>query len=291
MVVHDLSYRRGVVRARRGPRWLPIAGECFAHAWRSWWMRALFAACWLPAVGAIFTLYFVRQVLTGLGQAPSFRFLAFELDVYDIFYRNGWIPLVLLAAGAGAGLISADLRSHALELIFSRAVTRADYLLGKVLGMIGVLLAGSTLPWLVVWIFDVGLAADTTRLGATWDYPLRILASGLATAVPMALVVLALSAAAGRGTTATIWWIALAFFTRPLGVVAAAVALRDPRAGVLSYIDTFNSIRYALWDIPISQGLAATTPPDRVAWWAIGLLCALSVRILLARTRPIEVVA
>jgi ABC-2 type transport system permease protein len=290
MTVHDLSYRRGVTRTARGMRWQPIARECFSYALRNRWMKLLFALCWLPAIGAMFTLYFVRQVLAGIGRPPDEGMLSFELDKYELFYANTWIPLVLLAAGAGAGLISADLRSHALELVFSRAVTRTDYLLGKILGMCGVLLAASALPWLMVWLFDIGLSESTDRIAETWDYPLRLVANALVFAVPTTLIVLALSAAAGRGSMAIIYWIALAFFTRPFGIVAANFALRDTRAGVLSFIDTMNALRYEIFDIARNPLASMVAPPTGVAIWAVLLASALALRTLVRRTQPTEVI-
>lgn len=290
MVVHDLTYRRGVERAARGMRWQPIARECFSYALRNRWMKLLFALCWLPPLGAVFTLYFVRQVLAGIGRQVDPGMLSFDLDKYEIFYANAWIPLVLLAAGAGAGLISADLRAHALELVFSRAVTRADYLLGKILGMVGVLLAATALPWVLVWLFDIGLAESSERFFATWHYPLRLVANALVFAVPTSLIVLALSALAGRGAMAIVYWIALAFFTRPFGIVAANFALRDTRAGLLSFIDTFNSLRYAIFDIPRNPLASMVSPPTAAAAWAVLLASALALRVLVRRTQPTEAV-
>jgi ABC-type transport system involved in multi-copper enzyme maturation permease subunit len=291
MVVHDLTYRRGVARAARGPRWLPIASECFSYALRNRWMKLLFGLCWLPPLGAVFTLYFVRQVLAGVGAEVSAGMLSFDLDKYEIFYANAWIPLVLLAAGAGSGLISADLRAHALELVFSRAVTRADYLLGKILGMVGVLLAATALPWTLVWLFDIGLSESSDRFFATWHYPLRLIANAVVFAVPTTLIVLAISALAGRGLWAILYWIALAIITRPVGVVAANSLFRDTRAGVLSFIDTFNSLRYAIFDIPRNPLASMVAPPTEVAAWAVLLASALALRILIRRTNPTEVVA
>lgn len=291
MVVHDLSYRRGVARLARGMRWQPIARECFAYALRNKVMKLLFALCWLPAIGAIFTLYFVRQVLVGIGRVPDLRLLNFELDMYELFYANTWIPLVLLAGGAGAGLISADLRAHALELVFSRAITRTDYLIGKIVGMCGVLLCASALPWLVVWLFDIGLAESSDRFYETWDFPLRLTANALVFALPTTFLVLALSAIAGRGFMATLYWIALAFFTRPLGIIAANVALRDSRAGVISFIDSFNALRYAIFDIAKSPFAGQVSPPTAVAAWAILFASVLALFVLVRRTQPTEVVA
>ena len=67
--------------------------------------------------------------------------------------------------------------------------------------------------------------------------------------VSLTLIVLALSALAGRGVMATVYWIALAFFTRPFGIIAADEALQDSRAGVISFIDSMNSLRYAIYGV------------------------------------------
>src|SRR5262249_58048588 len=115
------------------------------------------------------------------------------------FCGMGEFGLLALACAVGAALPAGDRRATALELLFARPLTRLEYLAGKATALVSILFAVTGLPALVLWLFDVLVAPDWSRLRETWDWPPRFVGYGLVLAAATSSVVLALSAVAKRG--------------------------------------------------------------------------------------------
>ncbi len=295
MPVYDLSYRRGRGPLRSGPRWLPIYKDCLAHAWRNRWMKFLFFLCFVPSLAAVVILSQMYQSVIDQGgvlRAPAMLLAQMDqlmhLRSYSGFFDFTWRFVMLLATGAGAGLISEDRKANALEIYFSRAMNRADYLTGKILGMITVVWIGSALPWICYWIFDVGLSPNTGRWQETLHYPLYFALNGLAISVPTSLIVLALSSLARGSRDAAAYWIALAYFTQPVAEILARIVWRDPRGGLAGYFNTLTAIRKGIFHLPVNS---ASSPPFDCALALMVFLSLLSLYILIIRTRPTEIVS
>ncbi|MCB9881219.1 MAG: ABC transporter permease subunit [Planctomycetes bacterium] len=295
MPVYDLSYRRGRGPLRAGPRFLPVYRDCLAYAWRNRWMKFLFFLCFAPALSAIVIL---SQVYQDVQDAGGTSFAAailldrmqqlMQLENYSRFFEFTWLFVMLLATGAGAGLISEDRKANALEIYFSRAMNRSDYLLGKALGMVTVIWIGAALPWILFWIFDVGLSPATDRWNETLHYPFVFALNGLAIAIPTSLIVLAISSL-GRGSRdAAAYWIAFAYFTRLVAALVTRVVWRDPRAGITGYYQLLTSVRIAIFGVNYDH---PTLPPVSSALATLCMYSFLAIYVLVVRTRPTEVVS
>lgn len=119
------------------PRILPIAREEFLRIYRNTWT--------MVAVGVFVALAVLLQVATrasGLDQLTS------SLRLLE------WGALGVAAVGAGPALLD-DARKGALELYLSRGATRATYLVGKALGVWGIVVLAVLLPGMVYYVSGI----------------------------------------------------------------------------------------------------------------------------------------
>jgi hypothetical protein len=106
-------------------------------------------------------------------------------------------------------LITRDRASNALTVYLSRPLTSADYLLGKLGTIVGVMVLLWTGPLLCGWLLSMVFATDRDFIVHSFTPLLRALAfNGIATAA-LAAIALGVSAASTSTRVAMIAWIAL----------------------------------------------------------------------------------
>jgi ABC-2 type transport system permease protein len=102
---------------------------------------------------------------------------------YDTYHGLTVILIMLFCAAQAPELFGRDQRYGVLPLYFSRALTRADYALAKVAGLIVALLIVDLLPQAILFVGRVLVASDpVTGLGAEAAAAPRFLFMGLLTA-------------------------------------------------------------------------------------------------------------
>jgi hypothetical protein len=118
---------------------------------------------------------------------------------------------VLLAVVVGLvapTLISRDLRAKAWLVYFTRPVSRLEYILGKGL-VLALIIAGITmLPGVALWLAGVLVSPSVWVAVATWDLPLKVMASSIVLLVPTALLALAYSSLTAESRIASFAWFA-----------------------------------------------------------------------------------
>ena len=120
------------------------------------------------------------------------------------------IVLALFCAAVAPEVMGRDQRTRTLPLYFSRALSRQDYVLAKLLALASAMLVLTLLPELVLFI---GNSLASTDTGQFWrdnwpDLP-RIVASGVVAALLFASLSLLVAAQTGRRAYATIAVIAV----------------------------------------------------------------------------------
>lgn len=127
-----------------------------------------------------------------------------------------WLSLVAMTALVPR-LIARDRATHALVMYLARPLTSADYLLGKLGTIVGVLACLWTGPLLFGWLLSVAFAPNLDFITYSFEPLGRALlfhAVGLVSVAAIALGVSALSASARN--TIVIWiglWVLLGFLT------------------------------------------------------------------------------
>lgn len=263
MAVHNLGYRpwRGQ-RAAGWQRWMVIAATGIRRAWQSTWLRRMVFVAWLPALWFAMGFFVWEQSLIDpqwrrgletfvlqLPQDGSFSELLTEAISDDpeqarhtvwsgmllSFFRYPQGVLMVLVVGIIAPpLISQDVRSRAFLLYFSRPTTRAEYVFGKSATLWFYLAMIATAPALSLYALGILLSPEISVVAATWDLPLRILASSTVLMIPTAALALCISswteesryAAFGWFTACTLGW----FTYGMMSSVEASQGVADPGA-------------------------------------------------------------
>lgn len=282
MPIIDLGYRRwSGIRSSRWLRWTAITATGLRLVWRGPWLRRLLMLAWLPAipVGIGFMAYeqslehpewrhLTAGVLTNGFHRPDLANdlmrdpLAARHDVWAMmllaFFRYPQaLNMVVLFGLVAPRIISYDLRSRAYLLYFSRPLSVAEYILGKGMVLIVLLVLTSTIPALGVYLIGLALSPDTSTFWQTWDMPLRILAASVTFALPTAALALFFSAFTSESRYASFAW----FATWALGWVTygtltstdimapGTVVAVDPQVKMVSPYHTLGDIQAAVFGV------------------------------------------
>ncbi len=244
MPLHDVGYRAWNSR-RCGPSatvWV-IALTGIRLAWESRWLRRLVFFAWSPALIFAASFFAFEQAvdegrLTALGQGAQVGrnldgvgmlgtvladALGGDPDEVDIesTRRLVWTRLllafmrspqaILLAAVVGLvapTLISRDLRAKAWLVYFTRPVGRTEYVLGKSVILLLLVLVITMLPAVALWLMGVLVSPSISVAFETWDLPVRVIIASLVLAVPTVLLALAYSSLTAESRIASFAWFA-----------------------------------------------------------------------------------
>ena len=132
------------------------------------------------------------EMLKGFGDGFK-KFLAINGMFFLTFMKVQSIFGLILAAVAGPGLVAPDLSNNALPLYFSRPLTRTDYIVSRMLVLVGIMSAVTVAPGLVLFAIQAGMAGGEW-LGRSWYMCLSIVAGFAVDIVLVSLVAMTSSA-------------------------------------------------------------------------------------------------
>lgn len=224
--VFGVGYRR--LPGDRPTRWAPwpMARTALTLAWRKRSTKLGVALCSFSVFGHGMAL--AAQVLAerfintrggGASQAAEGIVRGVIGDVHTTlanFIGVQMIATAFLLAMVAAGLVAEDRRTGAMELYFSRPLTRRDYLTGKLLAAGLVPTAMLVVPFVALWAFAVGMAppgAATPMLGLL----LPGLLGALVGALLLTTTILGLSAVGERGRTVGVIYVVSLLILTSLG--------------------------------------------------------------------------
>lgn len=178
--IADLSYRNydGPLNAHK-IRWWAVAISNLRIVYKkpAYWVLCILAL--LPYLWSGIYVYFTGGIssLMPMGDNLSIRYsnefiLSLERQQYAILF---------IALLAGTGSISEDIRSNALLIYLSRPLIKADYLLGKWMGIFIPVYSATVVPALILYIF---FALTFTSKGFLKSDPYLILHMLIATLIP-----------------------------------------------------------------------------------------------------------
>lgn len=298
MPIYDLTYRGWRGRQTRVPAWFPILENTIKLAFRNRILTNLYRACAIPPLITCVILYVRYQFESSLRgkQMPGQIARQFSFDMpryFEFLFAQGIIAFAV-AAVVGGQAIAADRRGNGLETIFSRAITRGHYILGRFLGLFTLVLGATLIPGFVIWICDLSFASHDYRLEQTLDYPLRITIWALLLSTSASLLILAFSAFIKRAWLAMAAFVAFLFismtFSQGLGAAAQRVS---PDAAEFIRGFSFFQAHYATqaWIFGVSRTEIHRNISDTSSIIFLTGLAALSLIVILRKVRPIEVVS
>jgi len=224
MPIHERSYRHWEGKRRgRLSRSLTIARSGVALALKKRGLVALVLLGITPAFIFGVLLYQASKVEEFMGLASH---LLWGIDwsgllgktpttqtiwqmLFSKFLIVQLIPVGIVVAYVGPELISLDLRVRALQIYFSRPLTRADYLLGKLM-VIGVFVAMVTLvPGVLLYLVGVVLEKSIHVVAETYTVFLAVLGAYVLITLVAGAVVLACSSLSRRSGYVVVLWVML----------------------------------------------------------------------------------
>lgn len=158
-------YKRGYERysGPRTGRWTRLLAMP-RFAWRRLFEQrlvviALIVSLFWPAMCALFIYVSNHSELwAGLGAGALTQLLNINANFFLVFL--GWqaTSAMIVAALAGPGLIAPDLSNNALPLYFSRPMTRWEYVLSRLIVLVGLLSMFTWVPGLALFFMQSGMA-------------------------------------------------------------------------------------------------------------------------------------
>jgi ABC-2 type transport system permease protein len=244
----------------------------------------LVVALFWPVACAIFVyLSHHVELLLGFGEKLP-DFLKIDSQFFVVFMNVQGSFAIILAAFAGPSLIAPDLANGALPLYFSRPLSRSEYVLARMLVLIGILSPVTWIPGVVLFLMQSGMAGWTWTTG-NWALGAGVFFGFLLWILFVSLVALASSAFVKWRIVAGALVLGLFFVLAGAGEMANHV-LRVEWAGVFNPARAMNQIwRWMLRADPLPG------PAAFECLVVVGLMVGLLLLVLERKLRPVEVVS
>jgi ABC-2 type transport system permease protein len=213
------------------------------------------------------------------------RVLPVDGRLFGEFLNQQIVFTVFLSIFGGAGLIANDLRTGAILAYLSRPLTRRDYVLGKLGVLMGLNLAVTLVPSLLLYLIGLALAPELfVKWELVWIGPAVVFQSFLI-ALSVSLLALAVSALSRSARVAGLGFVGLFMGLEIVRGVLVNIADR-PEAHVLSLQNDLRVVGNLIFGIT-EHGVPVPPvyPPVVLVLVALGCLA-----VLRARVRAVEIV-
>ena len=278
MPIHDLSYQHWAGQWTSHPyRWWVITRQGIAQLAKKKSFLVLLFLSLIPFLVRCVILY-VAVVMGRIG------FMKIDAKFFEDFLTQQMFFTFIISIYAGAGLIANDLKANALQIYLSKAITRRDYLIGKLGVAVFFVTLPTLLPGLLLFLLAAAFHSDLVFLQQNAWVVLPIFGLSLIIIFSNALMILALSSLNRSSRFAGIFFAAIIFFSQILESVLSALL----RTGSLAWLAVRNDI-VQVGDVMFGNRLSYQVSP-----WVCGLVLAGlmlgSVWIIHSRVRAVEVV-
>ncbi len=289
MPIYDQGYQRWKGTLSPHPvRWWPIVRHgVMRHLSRRNHLLLLVLA-WIPAVVRGVRIYFDSRtwyILPGGAAEPSYFFKFISPQGYLAMWEQGLWVLVFVVL-VGTDLIARDRRYNALQIYFSKPITRTDYVLGK-LGIVATfLLLVTWLPCLLLWVFALFMNTQAGYFAKVWYVPLLATAFCALWVAVAGLLMLALSAVGRRSVFIAGTWILVYGYGPAHGLISLLKMLaRNEYLGLLTV--SGNLTQVGAWWFGVTPPHGFHPALSLVALVGTAALC---VWVIRRRIQPVEVV-
>jgi hypothetical protein len=283
--IHDLGYAAYTgPRAPVSRRFLAIARNVFAVAWKSRWVKIPFLVAVGTTVASAVIMWVLRLKLAEEVRVRGGDFIPKAEDIVFHAVQFYEMSAFLLATVVACAAIADDLRLGAFQFYFSRPIRPRDYIGGKLLGLglvIGVPMFAGPLVLAVVRL----ILADS--MAQAWQ---------LITIVPraIALGVVGTAAfvlpAAGLGALLQKRQPAQALYAVYVVLISGAaygmsVPLRFPMLRLVSILNDVTLVGRAIFGLPVDSHW---DPSAGAAAAALAVLCGAGLALVIWRVRGAE---
>jgi ABC-2 type transport system permease protein len=246
---------------------------------RRWFLVMFLVLGWVQFIVRVIQVYFVTRF------PEAGKLLPVDGRLFGEYLGIQLLPSLIVTIFAGAGLVANDLRTGAILVYLSRPLTRRDYVAGKLLVLLLLILSVTLLPGLLLYAVALSLAPDQfLKWELAWIGPAVVLYSAVI-ALSLSLAALAVSSLSKSARVA-----GLGFFGLMIGLQTVQQILRQafdrPEGAVLSIMTSVQIVGRALFGLP-ERGFELHWAWAAAALAAVALGC---LAILRARVRAVEIV-
>jgi len=303
---HTEVYRR-YTGTLRPPRWsfLPLAANGIRVALKSRWPLLLYAPATIATVIFAFVVYAkfsLEQGVTpsalGGGDAPNpgvamvgsmaSRMIEVRDTILGATFALGFFS-VLLVAWYGAGLVCEDRRLGAHLLYFSRPLSLANYVIGKLFVVGAFVLASVLVPGLVICTVAVFSSPDWSFLREQGQVIVHVLLYSLVHTFVLSSLVLAISTISSRRIFALIGTVGFFLFTQVVGMMIAFLQ-KDGRWMTLGPLANLRRVAADLFGVERIPGFRLNWPAE-LSWWALAATLVACWVLIVVRVRRMESLA
>ena len=277
MPIHDQGYRHYVgQREQRSRVWWVIARAGLMERLRERRMLGLLLVAWMPFLVRSVQMYAAANFRQASFLAPSASTFREFLDQQNIF-------VFFISIFVGAGLIANDRRANALQIYFSKPLTRVEYIAGKLMVLAVLLTAVTWLPGILLLLVQMMFAGSTAFVRANlFLFPAITLFAAIQVLLA-SFAMLALSSLSPSRRFVSIMYTGVVFFSAAMYQALQRITGRS--WAWLSPQDTLDVLADAIFRIQRPPAI-----PVPVAFIVVAVLIAVSVWILERRVRGVEVV-
>ena len=150
-----------------------------------------------------------RIALRMVYDAPSVRTAAWTACFYYYFTRVQGVLMMLVVTIVAPALIANDLRGRSFLIYFSSAITRSDYILGKLAVVVLLIASATLLPGIALYVVSIAFAPSIGALTDTYHILFSMIALLFIVGVPAGLASLYLSSVTTHPRFAAFSWIAI----------------------------------------------------------------------------------
>jgi ABC-2 type transport system permease protein len=278
-VIHDVRYSRFQGELR--PRIYAVLALARSSAYRALgirrsagakvWPFMLLAAAYIPAIVAVGV-----PLLTGISS---------PLEVISYWDLINLISLILVAYGATTlpSLLTRERRDRVLSLYFSTALAPMEYVVGKVIAALMLLLLITLGPLLVVFVGGIIVADSPLQFaGDHLDELPRLVLAAFLFAAHHAAIGLALGSFTARRVFAVGGYLAIMMVTPVVGGLLWFVSGESRLMLLIDMLSLPSALTTGLLDGPADPG---PLPPTGPAWFVFAVVVIVGLGTVVARYR------
>jgi ABC-type transport system involved in multi-copper enzyme maturation permease subunit len=230
--------------------------------------------------------FLVRAVqVYASANVPQVAFLAPSAEMFRDFLGQQQLFVFVMSVYVGSGLIANDRRANALQIYFSKPLTRGEYIGGKLAILEICLLLITWVPAVALLLIQVLFAGNFEFIAANGFLLPAITLSALVQTLAVAFTVLGLSSLSNSSRYVAILVAVVIFFTQALYGLLYAVT-RDSSWAWVSFGANLSQISHVIFRSPVPY----SSP------WQASLLVVLAVLvgaawILRRNVRAVEFIA
>ncbi len=245
----------------------------------------LVAAMFWPIACAVFVYIANRaDLLQGFGlDVPDF--LTVDSNFFIIFMNAQASFAIILAALAGPSLIAPDLANGALPLYFSRPLSRTEYVVARMLALVGLLSAVTWIPGVLLFLMQSGMA------GWSWFAANWLLGVGIFFGFFLWILLVGLVALA---SSAYVKWriVAGALVLGVFFIMAGAAELTNQVLRV-RWASAFSPLvaMQQIWRTMLGVDALEFAPGATACLLALGMMVAVLLLVIERKLRPVQVIA